>query len=242
MVKPLIFPLLIVFCSFAYAQEKVSKSRIRFIDGSEVRAVIKENFPGKYVKIVLPDNEEVTIKYVNILSIKHEDYKYYSRYIPVKGFYIEGMYSFLFGKASEYGGSRLGVALGASTNYQLNSHISVGVGVEPTAILITNENFFIPVYAHFKLTLLERRITPVLMLDAGWSFVLNNNNESTNIKNDGGWYTRPSIGLQINNFTLSLGYQLQKITTTRENNWWTNQITVEERMMKNVTISGNYRF
>lgn len=244
MVKEILILLIILFSSSVFAQTEVTKSKIKFIDGSELQVVITENYPGKYVKIVFSGSEEVTIKYSSILSIKHKDYNYYSKYIRTKGFYIEGSASFLFGKASEYDGSRIGVALGVSANYQLNSQFSAGIGVEPTAILITNENFLIPVYAHFKINLLERRVAPVLMFDTGWSFVANNNEEIGVPKYEGGWFTRPAIGLQINNFTLSLGYQLQKITTIQENNWWwgSNQVTKEERLMKNIVLSTKFQF
>lgn len=246
MVKQIVFALLVLIGSSVKAQDKITKSKIKFIDGSEVHAVIKENSPGKYVKIILPGNEEVTIKYSSILSIKHKDYSYYSKYVRSKGFYMEGSTSLLFGKATEYGSSRLGIALRASGNYQFNAHLSLGLGIEPTAILITNEKFLIPVFTSFKFTILERKVTPVLMLDAGWSFVTNTkkNEEFSSIRNEGGWYTRPTIGIQISNFCLSFGYQLQKITTTEEHTWrWQSTHTItEERLMKNVSLSGSFKF
>ncbi len=244
MVKFHILVVLILFSSITYGQKSKSKSKIKFIDGSELHVVIIENFPGKYVKILLPENEEVTIKYSSILSIKHNDYSYYSKYVRTKGFYIEGASSILFGKASEYEDSRLGVSLGATVNYQLNSHLSIGIGAAPTAILITNEKIIIPLYTHFKYNILERRVAPVLILDTGWSFIINNKDEFNSINNKGGWYARPALGIQISKLTLSLGYQLQKISTTTEfNSWWMpNQVTVEDRLMKNITLNINLRF
>jgi len=238
--------LLLVSVSFlAQAQEIISKSKIKFIDGSELHVRILENYPGKYVKIAWPDNKEVTIKYSSILSIKHKDYSYYSKYIQTKGFYLEGSTGFSFGKATERDVARIGISLGVSANYQLNSHLSVGVGIEPTAILVTNDNFLMPLYGRMKYNMLERKVTPVILIDAGWSMVLKKEEEDfRTLYYDGGWYAKPSIGIQISNFTLSLGYQLQKITTTIEGNtWWTlNGVTVEERTMKNISITGSLKF
>lgn len=244
MVKSLVFFIaLLLVSSFAFGQESNSKSKVKLIDGSRLNVVILENYPSKYIKVQLPDNKEVTFDYSSILSIKHKEYSFYSKHIQVKGFYIEGSTSLLFGNATEYKDSRMGITLGVSANYQLNSHLSAGIGVEPTAIFISNDRLLMPVYGRFKFTTLERRVSPVFMLDTGWSFHLNSSKEEFSTRSyDGGWYLKPSIGLQINNFTLNLGYQLQKITTTEENSWWSAGITIEERLMKNVSFTGMYRF
>jgi len=236
---------LLLSVSAAFGQTKDYKSKIKLINGSEFHVVIKENYPGKYVKIILPGNKEAFIKYTSILSIKHKEFSYFSKHVQAKGFYIEGSTILLFGKATEQNGSRIGIALGVSANYQLNSYISVGVGAEPTALLITNENFLMPLYGRFKYTILERKVSPVLLINAGWSFALTNKeNEFNTTYYDGGWYAKPSVGIQISKFTFSLGYQLQKITTTVDRNtWWgSNGITVEERIMKNISLSGSLRF
>ncbi len=237
--------LLLLFCtSTAFGQTKEYKSKIKLIDGSEFHVMIKENYPDKYVKIILPSNKEAFIKYTSILSIKHKEYSYFSKYVQAKGFYIEGSTILLFGKATEQNGSRIGIALGISANYQLNSHISVGVGAEPTALIAT-ENFLMPLYGRFKYTILERKVSPILLINAGWSFALiDKENEFNTTYYDGGWYAKPSVGIQVSKFTFSLGYQLQKITTTvNRNTWWgNNNVTVEERTMKNISLSGSLRF
>jgi hypothetical protein len=245
MVKEILILSIILCSSGVLAQTEVKKSKIKFIDGSEFHVIIKENLPGQHVKMILSDNEEVTIQYANILSIKHKDFSYYSKYVRSKGFYVEGSSTILFGKASELDGSRLGVALGVSANYQLNSYLSVGVGAEPTAILITNESILIPFFAHFRYNILERKVAPVFSIDTGWSFVSKKAQEGNSINYEGGLYVRPTIGLQMGKFTLNLGYQLQKITTITDQTigWWrTPTSVVEERLMKNITFGGSYQF
>lgn len=245
MVKKIVITFLF-FSSIAYGQTNEEKARIKFIDGSVFYVVIIENQPGQYVRFSLPSNDDITIKYNNILSIKHRDFSYFSRYINTKGFFMEVSTSVMFGKAAEQDGPQVGFGLGMSANYQLNSHVSVGVGAEPTAILITNENFLMPFYSRLKYTILERKVSPVLIFDMGWSLVLASNEEGDFVSTayNGGWYMKPALGFQVNNFTLSIGYQLQKTITTKSHNpWWTaGMTTVEERTMKNISISSSFRF
>ncbi|MCF6352094.1 MAG: hypothetical protein L3J06_03695 [Cyclobacteriaceae bacterium] len=245
MVKKLIIVLFFFAPFITTAQVEESKSKIKLTDGSEFYAVIKENDPGKHIKIALSGNKEATIKYSTILYIKHKDYSYFSKYIQSKGFYIEGSTSLLFGKTTEQGDVRTGAALGVTVNYQLNAHLSVGLGVEPTIIRIANQQLLMPTYGRLKYSMLERRVTPVLIVDAGWAFALTKKEEDfRTISYNGGWYIKPSVGIQSGKFTLSVGYQLQKLTSTiNENNWWgNNNVTVEERIMKNISLNGSLRF
>jgi len=245
MVKKLILVLFSLSPFITAAQVEESKSKIKLTDGSEFYAVIKENHLGKHIKIVLQGNEDATISYANILYIKHKDYTYFSKYIQPKGFYIEGSTSFLFGKATAQDDFRIGVAVGVTANYHLNSYLSVGLGVEPTIIRAVNRQLLMPTYGRLRYSMLERKVTPVLMIDAGWAFALTKKEEDfRTISYDGGWYIKPSVGIQSGKFTLSLGYQLQKITSTiNENNWWGNtNVTVEERIMKNISLNGSLRF
>ncbi len=245
MVKKLILVSFFFYSIIAVGQEVESKSKIKLTDGSEFYAVIKENHPGKHIIIILSDNKEATIGYSTILYIKHKDYSYFSKYIQSKGFYIEGSISLLFGKATEQDDIRTGAALGVTANYHLNSYLSVGLGVEPTIIRVASQQLLMPTYGRLKYSVLERRTTPVLMIDAGWAFALTKKEEGfRTINYDGGWYIKPSVGIRSGKFTLSLGYQLQKITSTiNENNWWgNNNVTVEERTLKNISLSGSLKF
>jgi hypothetical protein len=240
--KKLLF-LLILFYSFsALAQETVSNSKIKLVDGSELQVLIIENLPGKYIKIKLPGDEDVIINYRDIVSIKHKSFVYHAKFLLPKGFFVDGSFSFLFGRSSEFSDLRFGLAIGLTANYRFNSYFAAGLGVEPTALFVNGGNMLLPVYAHFSGSFIERRIAPVYMLDAGWSLAAND--PSSNATVDGGWFFRPTIGLQINKFTLGIGYQLQKITTTTDNAWWwgDNGLTVEERLMKNIIFSAHLYF
>lgn len=237
----ILFVLLIV-ASLSYAQDVTSQSKIKLKDGSELHVLILENVPGKYIKVKIPGNEEATIDYKNIISIKHKSFVYHANYKLPRGFYIDGSFSFLFGRSAEFSSPRLGVGIGVSGNYRFNSYLSLGLGTEATALAIAEGQFIFPVYARLRGNFVERRIAPIYILDVGWAFAGKSKSENSLI--DGGWFARPAIGLQINKFTVTVGYQLQKITTTTENSWWwgTGDQLVEERLMKNINIGVNLIF
>ena len=242
--KKLTLIAVLLFASLlGYTQVSGSLSKIKLIDDSELHVLIIENVPGKYIRIKLPGTEEAVIEYKNIVSIKHKSFVYHGKFQLPKGFYMDGSFSLLFGKSSAVSPLRLGLGLGVSANYRFNSFLSLGLGTEVSALFINEGAFIFPVYARLRGNFVERRITPVYLLDVGWSFVANDKNSSSTV--DGGWFARPAIGLQINKFTVSVGYQLQKTTTTTFNSWWWgggDQLIVEERLMKNISFGASLMF
>ena len=235
--------ILLFATSLGYAQEVTTQSKIKLNDGSELQVLIIENVPGKYIKIKLPGNEVAIIDYNNIVSIKHKNFVYHEKFKLPQGFFMDGTFSLLFGRSSEFSSPRVGLGLGATGNYRFNSFLSLGVGAEVNALFVDEGAFVFPVYARIRGNIVERRIAPIYMLDAGWSFVADDKSSDSSI--DGGWFARPAIGLQINKFTVSVGYQLQKTTTTSVNNWWWgggDQVVVEERLMKNITFGASIMF
>ena len=237
----ILFVLLIV-SSAVYAQDVITQSKIRLDDGSDLHVLIIENVPGKYIKIKLPGNQESIIEYQNIVSIKHKSFVYHTKFILPKGFYMDGTFGFLFGRSSEFSSTRVGIGIGVSGNYRFNSYLSLGLGTEATALSVSDGSFVFPVYVRVRGNIVERRIAPIYILDAGWSFVGKRPDDTSLV--EGGWFVRPAIGLQINKFTVSVGYQLQNITTTSENSWWWGggDQLVEERLMKNIAISTSLIF
>lgn len=236
--------LLVIFISWGLvtsAQTSSTRSKVKLFDGSEFEVLIIENQPGKYIKIQLPGNEQAKISYNNIAYIKHKSFKYHGKLTLKEGFHLEGSFSLLFGRGSEYSDARVGLGMGFSGNYRFNSFISLGIGIEPTALLVNGENLMLPVYIRAKGNFVERRIAAVYWLDAGWAFV--GNNQSFDATVEGGWLLRPSIGVRFNKFTLGVGYQIQELTTTIDNSWVGNDfLSVERRIMKNVVISTRLTF
>ena len=156
---------------------------------------------------------------------------------------MDGSFSLLFGRSSEFSSPRVGLGLGTTGNYRFNSFLSLGLGAEVNAMFIDEGAFVFPVYARLRGNFVERRVAPIYMLDAGWAFVTNDKSSNSSI--DGGWFARPAIGLQINKFTISVGYQVQETITTSENSWWWGgggQQVVEERLMKNITFGASLMF
>lgn len=242
MKKLKLLTIVLIISSLAYAQEVITQSKIRLEDGSEMQVMIIENVPGKYIKIRLPGNEEAIIDYKNIVSIKHKSFVYHTKFKLPKGFYMDGSFRFLLGRSSEFSSPRVGVGLGVSANYRFNSYLSLGLGTEARALAITEGRFVFPVYARLRGNFVERRIAPIYIFDAGWAFAGKSKSENSLV--EGGWFVRPAIGLQINKFTIIIGYQLQKITTTTENSWWwgAGDHLVEERLMKNIVFGLSLMF
>jgi hypothetical protein len=238
----LLFVFLVV-SSLAFAQGVTSQSKIKLTDGSELHVLIIENIPGKYIKVKIPGNEKATIDYKNIVSIKHKSFMYHQKFKLPKGFYMAGTISLLFGRSAEFSAPRVGIGLGATGNYRFNSFISLGLGAEVNALFIDEGAFMLPLYARLSGNFVERRVAPIYMLDAGWTFVANDKLSNSSVI--GGWFARPAIGLQINKFTVSVGYQLQNTTTTTVNSWWWgggDQEVVEERLMKNIIFGASLNF
>jgi hypothetical protein len=239
--RSILFFLVLSYAFSSFAQDQVSKSKIKLVDGSELEVLILENVPGKYIKIKLPGNEVVEIKYDKIASIKHSSFKYHGNFKLKEGFHMAGSFSLLFGRASQYSEARVGLAMAITTNYRFNHLFSLGLGIEPTALFLNGENLMLPVYARIKGNFRENRVSAIYMLDAGWAFVGNNGAFESTV--EGGWLLRPSAGARFNKFSLTVGYQVQEITTTTTQPWIGNDfISIEKRVMKNVVISTRLNF
>ena len=231
---------------YAQSQEATFLSKIKLKDGSELNVVILANVPGKYIRIKLPGDEEAKIEYKNIISIKHQNYGYKTEYKLPKGWHFSGSFGFLFGRASENGNMNSGIAFGGTANYRLKPFFSVGAGIEPTLMFLNDGYLLLPTFIRVGGSLAEKKVAPIYFVDGGWSFARSNSGQDETISAEGGWFLRPGVGLRINNFSVMLGYQLQKLTTTSEFvNWWWgggDQLTTEERLMRNMKLNFSYNF
>lgn len=227
-----------------YAQEVQSYSSIKLKDGSKLKVTVLENIPGDYIKIKLAENQETILSYADILSVRHKNYMYNSRFVLPKGFYIDGSFGLLFGQANDFGDSRMGLSLSVAANYRFNSFLSLGVGFEPTALTINSNYLMLPMYIHFTGNMIERRTSAFYSLDLGYSTASSPEADNGNIAMKGGVFFRPGIGLRFNKVTLGVAYQIQKVQTTRNYEWWwqSNQTTVEERLMRNIRVSTSIIF
>ena len=241
MKKTVTYLICLVLATFlARAQDNIAfKSKIKLKDGSELQVVIIENVPGDYIRIKLPGNETATISYTDILSIKHKDYSYEQPFDLPRGFLFEVYGSLLFGKPDEYS-VRAGLAIGTTANYRFYPGLSLGVGVEPT---MATGFLLMPVYAHIAGDFKKRRVGLTYFADAGWSLARNTGIYYQVTATDGGWFLRPGVGLRLNQFTLTVAYQVQKVTSTiqtspRANEQW----LIENRTMRHVVLGVRYVF
>lgn len=237
----------LLLCSLGvWAQKQQNISKVKLKDDSELHVLIIENIPGDHIKVELPGKQEATIAYSEVASIRQKDFSYFDKYNRESGLFWEGSFSFVFGQASEDGGApRAGMELGATLNYRFNPYINTGIGIEPMVFFINNETVFVPVYARFKGLFLDHRVTPYYTLDAGWSFAEKTaSSEALDVK--GGWFVRNTLGVQVGHFSVGVGYQLQKVTTTKDLEWWwwgaNEQTITEDRLMKNVVFTTSFTF
>ena len=234
--------LIIIFILFAIssadAQKRESYSKIKLKDGSELRVTVIENIPGKYVKIKFSGDQVSTLNYADIASIRHKNYVYQSRFVLPRKFYIDGSFGLIFGKVDDFGTSRVGMSISVAGNYRLNSYLSLGLGIEPSALYINSNYLLLPIYLHVTGNLAERRTSAFYMFDLGYSTADSNETDSETIAMDGGIFIRPGIGIRFNKVVVGLSYQIQKISTTRNSDlWWGDQrTTIEERTMRNVRL------
>lgn len=244
MMRLLTLLLFLISSQMVWSQKINNLSKVKLKDGSELNVLIVENIPGDHIKVELPGQQEATISYTEIASIKQKDFSYRTNFKRDKGFFWEGTYSFVFGQASEGGTPRAGMEIGASYNYRLNPYLSTGVGIEPMLFFINNESLLVPVFARLKVLTSKQRVTPFYTIDAGWSFAGKPVDEVLDV--EGGWFVRNTLGIQVGHFSVGIGYQLQKLTTTKEGVWWwwgsSGATTVEERLMKNVVFITSVSF
>lgn len=208
---------LLLFINFSLFSQTNYQDVIYLKNGSKIKGMITEFVPNVSYTIKTADGSIFVCNIGDILKIaKEETVSTATGTTPqksnidtakfTKGY--RGIVEIGYGlKSGKYG---LDVTNFNFVNgYQLNEKMFVGIG---TGFKYFTESEFtiIPLYADFKYAFLDRKVTPLLGLSAGFSF-----NPNDGFKGEG-VLINPSIGAQIKGkgnmrFNISLNYQTQQL-------------------------------
>lgn len=94
---------------------------------------------------------------------------------------------------------------------RMNPHLFVGVGVAGK-YQFKDELLRLPVFADIHYYILDKKITPFIAIQGGYSFVLSDNydNDYYSIDSKGGIYASPIIGLALGHFEIGAQYSYHK--------------------------------
>ena len=234
-----IIVLLLSISGLTFSQDLVSLSKVKLKDGSQFTAQIIENQPGSFIKIRVTGDQTTIIQYSEIESIKAKNFTYFTEFYLPRKFFLEGAYSFVFGKSGTYDDLRAGISLGLTGNYRFYPSLSVGLGIGVDALYLNSSFLLVPLYGRISGSLEQKRISPYYIFDFGWSAASTGDNRETDVTMNGGYMIRPEAGVRINSLRIGVAYQIQKITTSQINNlWWgwgnDQQLIEETRIMRNI--------
>jgi hypothetical protein len=204
------FFLLITALSFAQGNYQ---DVVYLKNGSVIRGNIIEQVPNKSIKIETADKsvwvyqmdeiEKITKEQVKRSSISYYSYDDFglepgNKVIAEIGYLL---------KAGRYGMDR--VKLNFIGGYQLNPYFSLGLGTG-LRYYTDAEAALIPVFADFRTTFMNNKISPYLSMDLGYSFDATNDFEGV------GFLLSPTFGVSIKGsnksaLTIGLGYEMQRM-------------------------------
>ena len=133
-----------------------------------------------------------------------------------KGWYNETSVGLMFGNNNAYEEKETRIIVSNSTGYHFNKLLGVGLGTGYASFSEDSPEFVIPLYAEMKSYLLNRHISPVLTLRAGYGFAVQQGDRSTDSRT-GGIHVYPSIGYRFGggkdaNFSLDFGFLYQRVS------------------------------
>ena len=135
-----------------------------------------------------------------------------------KGYFNLTQFSFLIGE-TDYNSPVNSEMIPSVVNingYRLSDRFSIGAGVGMTVVSYP----VFPVFADFRVTLLNSDLSPVFALKGGYSFADNKKDiwgyNNNNTRNTGGGMINPEIGIKIPmteraDFMLTIGYWYQHL-------------------------------
>jgi hypothetical protein len=189
-------------------------------NGTIVKGIILEHLSNKSIKVKTEEKGEVIYKEDEVDHIVKEFYD-----IRRKGYFNLTEITVGIGKTD--------ASIGISTvnGFIIKPHISLGVGAAYDYYMTAGS--MVPIFADLRITFHDRRFTPFIYGDAGYSFgVTSNNNDQLK----GGLYLNPGIGLKSyiskkSALLISIGARVQGLqyqiidpvymTNTQVNNYYT---------------------
>ena len=209
---------LFILCIILFLGQKAKAQDIEDViymkDGGIMRGIILEKSPGKGIKIQIGYRKTVFIKQEEIEKISREKVDEGATVLsaePVKkGGYVSQFDIGLDKGRTHPNLDRLHINL--INGYRFNEHFSLGAGLGLRFYTVPRD-ILIPLFVCAKYTVLNRRISPFLMLAAGYSF--DSSNQDEEIKFEGiGRMINPSAGLRFiltrrSYVSMGIGYEIQ---------------------------------
>jgi hypothetical protein len=149
-------------------------------NGTVIKGIILEHLSDKSIKVKTEDKGEVIYKEEEVDHIVKEFYD-----IRRKGYFNLTEITVGIGKTD--------ASIGVSTvnGFIIKPHISLGIGAAYDYYMTAGS--MVPIFADLRIAFHDRRFTPFIYGDAGYSFgVTSNNNDQLK----GGLYLNPGIGLK----------------------------------------------
>lgn len=183
-------------------------------DGGITRGIILERIPGKSVKIQIGHKNIVVIPVDEIEKITREKFEGNEN---SNTFFPKGSgYAAQLDIGYDQGGShedlnRLHINL--MNGYRFGPYFTAGAGLG-LRYYTAPRDILVPVFASLKINFLKKRISPFLMLNAGYSF--DSSNEDEKIRFQGvGYMVNPSAGFNVfirgkSYLSLGIGYEFQQ--------------------------------
>jgi hypothetical protein len=218
---------LFLFCIILTAYYKASAQMhphfheiIYLKNGTVVKGIILEHLSDKSIKVKTEEKGEVIYKEDEVDHIVKEFYD-----IRRKGYFNLTEITVGIGKTD--------ASIGISTvnGFIIKPHISLGIGAAYDYYMTTGS--MVPIFADLRIAFHDRRFTPFIYGDAGYSFGVTSNNDD---QLKGGLYSNPGIGLKSyiskkSALLISIGARVQglqyqitdptSMTNTQVNNYYT---------------------
>lgn len=245
--------LLSLFCLFLAGQSfaQTESPDIEYIDvvylnsGSEFRGKLIEYKHGEYVKIKILGGQVITFPAEQVAKVVQESTQASAQKIrPVreyafkeKGIYNETYVNLPMGN-NQWGWFVSGLGLHHVTGYQYNRWIGTGIGIGVDSYEMGDGRNVMPIYLEARGYFSKKKVSPFYSVNLGYGIALKNKGAGIN-ETKGGIMYNPSVGWRFGghpnaNFTLALGYKMQKISYRSQ--IWDGSSLEQKYMYKRINL------
>lgn len=237
-------------------------SKITLKNGTKIKGYVIDSFKTKFIKIRIDTNQPLHIYYSNIHKITFKDEK--GRHTLIENNIKLAAENISLHDHSFYHEFRGGILLGEDNasitlhninGFQFNRFLAPGLGVG----FDSYENFrTVPVYAHIKGYIFDRKVSPFYFTDVGYGFAWYKNADNILYKVTdvhGGYYWQVGLGYRISFYNwamlVTLGYKNQqsglKYAYSNYQPWMdaasdSNVEVSEKRTLRRVSFSVGFLF
>jgi hypothetical protein len=225
-----ILALLAICLSFhAFSQDEVKEKKIskwyneatvELLNGSIIKGKLLSDTDDKGVQVEIIGGSVLVYPRSEVKAITMSEEKIYS-VVQNYQYMREGWYYTISttGNGTNFDG---GISLNTSVGFQYSNYLAAGLGASYNQMSINQGIRTIPVFLEVRGNFLERPITPIYSMAAGYGFVLENRDFDI-IRTKGGAYLHPAVGMRFDRksgvaFTFDFGYQFQWAEIT-SNTW-----------------------